>query len=187
MLGCCDLRAQLCTWHCWTSGNLPWSINPACPDPSSPLQFRKFIFSIHFFSGNYFLHASNYAYAPVWGNCQSKHTLSPCSPGLEVYLHSQDETQVSWFRRYLFSGLANGFVYYTRPAVCQSVLLRRKELWFSKRDTWWGLELHNLALQSKQMEEYSVLIRLSVIFIPLSSVRWVLWICDLIGDWLFCL
>lgn len=120
--------------------------------------------------------------APVWGNCQNKHTQSPCCPELEVYLNPQDGTQVSGFRRYLFSRLVNGLVYYTRPAVCNSVLLRGKELWFwSKSNSWWGLELHNLALQSKQMGAYSVLIRLSVILIPFSSVTWVLWTCC---DWL---
>lgn len=95
----------------------------------------------------------NCTYTPVWGNCQNKHTLSPCSPGLEVYLNSQGETKGSWFRRYLFLRLVNGFFYYTRPAVCKLVLLRGKELRFwNESNSWWGLELHNLALCQSRWE-----------------------------------
>lgn len=151
VLGCCDLRAQSGSWSCCTSDNWPWSINPACPGLSSPVQ------KIHLFNPFFFREppslSRNCTYTPVWGNCQNKHTLSPCSPGLEVYLNSQGETKGSWFRRYLFLRLVNGLVYYTRPAVCKLVLLRGKELRFwNESNSWWGLELHNLALCQSRWE-----------------------------------
>lgn len=184
---CCDPRTQPGTWLCWTSDNWPWSIDAACPDPSSRLQFRKFIFSILFFfffgGGNHLLHPGNWNCTCLGQLPEQTHTESLLSWVRSLFESTRWDSgfwiqKVSFFQTCEWSCLLHLFT----TAVCKSVLLRGKELWFwSKSNCWWGLELHNLALQSKQMGAYSVLIRLSVILIPFSSVRWVLWTCC---DWL---